>query len=98
MSPPSRSTYRTIVLEEVAEEFVNEQNQVKNSRFEDQWRGVEWILARSPEEGETCGPENPGKFLVYVFTENQYAETRSVSVLYSYDENQVTIYSVRQEA
>ncbi|MCY4184097.1 MAG: hypothetical protein OXC82_13590 [Rhodobacteraceae bacterium] len=44
------TVFREIVLEERAHEFID-QASAQNNRFEDQWRGVEWLLARTPEKG-----------------------------------------------
>lgn len=89
----SWARYRTVVLDSRAEEFVNREQ--KNLRFEDQWNGVEWILARTPDSGLPRLHSSPTNYLLYVFPENLLAETGKLEVLYSYDEDVVTVHAVR---
>ena len=85
--------YRTIFLEPPARKFVEE---VKDAqRFDEQWRGVDWILARKPESGLPRYLKEPTKYLIYVFPANELARTKELWVLYSYDEDAVTIHAVR---
>ena len=88
------SVYRDVALEPQAQTFVD--GAVSDgARFEDQWRGVEWLLARTPEKGTPRYPHEPTKFLIYVFPANQWAKTRELWVLYSYDDDRVTIHLVQ---
>ena len=64
-------------------------------RFEDQWSGVEWHLARKPEKGRPRYREEPEKFLLYIPAANPIAKTRELWVLYSYDQNKVNVHAIR---
>lgn len=85
---------RTVVLDDEAEAFVRAQEH-QGSRFEDQWQGIEWLLARKPEYGSSRFPEEPCSYLVYVFPGDDLASTQELWVLYSYDQNEVVIHSVK---
>ena len=67
-----------------------------NPRFEEQWLGVEWHLARQPERGRPQFPENAEQYLLYVFPPNEWAKLPALWVLYSYDRNEVTIHAVNR--
>ena len=85
---------RTIVLDDKARHFVD-QAEKEHARFEDQWRGAEWLLARSPEKGISRDQHYPMEYLVYVIPENSWAKTRELWILYSYDEDRVIIHRAR---
>lgn len=85
--------YRTVVLDKRAEAFVDKES-LSASRFDDHWRGVEWLLARKPQSGIPRKASDPKKYLVYVFPDNNLAGTKDLWVLYSYNEDQVVIHAV----
>lgn len=66
---------RTIILDKDAEEFVKENETSQDERFEDQWRGVEWFLARKPDQGIPRNPKEPCKYLIYNFSADKLANT-----------------------
>ena len=96
MPPPNQSwtQYRTVVLDSRAQEFIDRDEQ-KAPRSDDQWRGVEWVLARIPESGIPRLSSHPTRYLIYVFPRNELARTKELEVLYSYGENEVRVHSVR---
>lgn len=85
---------RTVVLDPEAEKFVV-RAEAAHPRFEAQWRGVEWLLARSPEIGRPRDPHEPMKYLVHVVPENSLATTHELWILYSYDIDEVTVHRAR---
>lgn len=86
-------TYRTVVLDARAQEFVDS-NSSPGSRFDDQWRGIEWLLCRKPDLGLPRHKNVPTKFLLLVVASNEIANTREVWVLYSYDDNNVIVHAI----
>lgn len=94
MSQQTWPRYRTIVLDASVESFVKSQEQ-EDIRFEEQWMGAEWILARSAEKGVPRFPTEPNKFLLEGISVNDYAETKELWVLYSYDDDQVYVHAAK---
>ena len=88
------AVYRTIVLDEPVRKFVDHESS-KANRFEDQWDGVVWHLARKPEKGLPRYPQNPDKYLLHIFAANPLGSTRELWVLYSYNQNEVQIHAIR---
>jgi hypothetical protein len=86
-------TYRTIIFDKRAESFLGA-NAVPGERFEEQWRGIEWLLSRKPDVGAPRYKSEPTKFLIYVVASNGYANMREVWVLYSFDDSNVTIHAI----
>ena len=82
---------RIIRLEPIVAEFV-EAERLKDGRFVDQWDGIEDILSRTPEIGQAPieGPED--KNLLYHFLKDDLAKTKSIVVIYSYDNEKVMIH------
>jgi len=87
-------TYRTVILDQSVQEFVDEQVQVAN-RFEDQWNGIEWLLARSPHIGLPRDRNNPTTNVLYVVAANETAGTNEVWLLYSYTDSEVAIQGIK---
>ena len=94
MSKQIWSSYRTIVLDGRVEAFVKSKEQ-EDIRFEDQWMGAEWILARSAEKGVPRSPTEPGKYLLEGISVNEYADTKELWILYSYDEDHVYVHAAK---
>lgn len=88
------SIYRDVALDPHAQSFVDEAAE-RIPRFDEQWRGIEWFLARRPEKGTPRYHHEATKYLVYVFPGNRWAKTRELWVLYSYDDDRVIIHLVR---
>lgn len=85
---------RTVVLDPEAEDFVRGA-EAAHPRFEAQWRGADWLLARSPEIGVPRDSREPMKYLVHVVPENSLATTHELWILYSYDADEVTVHRAR---
>lgn len=94
MQKQNWSQYRTIVLEPKAESFVSKQER-ELPRFEEQWQGVEWILARSPDKGIPRLHSEPDKFLLEGISANDAAGTQELWILYSYDKDCVYVHDVK---
>lgn len=88
---------REVVLEEAVSVFHDDAISL-NLRFEDQWRGVEWLLSRTPEKGVPRFSCEPRRDLLRSFPRNHFARTEALSVLYSYDDSQVIIHGAHFEA
>lgn len=87
-------TYRTVVLDSIAQSVVDA-NTIPGNRFEDAWRGIEWLVCRRPDVGIPKDASRPTEFLVLVVAGSAAAGTKEVWILYSYDIAQVTIHGVR---
>ena len=85
---------RSVVLDDTVREFVD-RAQEAHARFENQWRGVEWRLARTPEKETPRRPHDPTKYLICVIPEKELATTHELWLLYSYDEDEVVIHWAR---
>ena len=83
---------RSIVLDDDAQEFVDSTPSDQN-RFGDQWEGLEWLLAHTPEVGKPRSSKQPTEFLLLPILKSEMADTRDIVILYSYDDNTVTIHS-----
>ena len=84
---------REVILDDSAQKSYDTARSA-NSRFEDQWLGVEWLLSRTPDKGTPRFRNNPQEYLIYVFPGDQIAETRELWVLYSYDSSQVEVHAL----
>lgn len=87
-------TYRTVILDPTAQAFVDS-NAKPGNRFDDQWRGTEWLICRKPEIGLPRDKQSPGKFVVLVVAKNDLAGTRELWVLYSYGDTEVTVHAIK---
>lgn len=85
--------YRTVVLDDRAQQEVDRERHL-TARFDDQWRGIEWKLSHAPGEGSPRVAENTTQDLVYVYPANAVVGTRAIAVLYSYNEDTVTVHAV----
>jgi hypothetical protein len=90
---PSWPTYRTVVLDERAQSFIDA-NSDPGNRFDEQWRGIEWLVCRKPERGLPRHAKEPTKFLLLVVAGNDLAGTKDVWALYSYDDASVFVHAV----
>lgn len=79
------SFYRTFVLSEQARQEVD-RAVAASPHIEEELRGVEWILVRSPEKGDQVAPD------VYLYV-NRKAITGSslFTILYIYDDVQIEV-------
>lgn len=87
-------TYRTVILDPPAQEFVDAQA-VPGTRVDEQWRGAEWLLCRKPDIGLPRHKQAPLDYLVRVVAGNEIAQTKDLWVLYSYNDDTVTIHAMR---
>ena len=94
MAERTWATYRTVVLDPRAEKFVAELGPNGN-RFTEQWDGIEWLLARTPEIGVSRHSDQPSSFLLLAVGANEIAKTKDIWVLYSYSDGEVTIHDAR---
>ncbi len=83
--PPFR---RTWILEHHAQESLDAACH-ENPKVEDEIRGVEWMLVRSPELGTQVAPD------VYLYVNRRATLFASlITVLYSYTEAEVTVLRI----
>lgn len=82
---------RIVVLDDPVLAFVD-RSQGRYRLFEDHWRGIEWRLARAPENGTPRDYLDPTNHLVDVIPANPKAGTDKVWLLYSYTEDQTFIH------
>lgn len=83
---------RTIVLEDAAEKAADAASS-KYQRFDHVFFGLQWLLARKPEQGIELRVEGLGT-RIYVAGSDPLAQTPVVWVRYSYDDNEVIIYDI----
>lgn len=85
---------RSIVEEEEAEKALDRCRR-KYARFEDFWLAWTWRLARGPEIGALkLSGTNPAMYLIKPQDLSFFGLPAAFSILYSFDEQYVTIYSV----
>ena len=85
-------TYRTIRLEDEAALAVDKQKG-EDSRFEETYSALEWLLARNPEQGilfEDGGGDN----VRVCFHASAWAETQGILAVFAYTENEVIVYGI----
>ena len=89
------SIYRSIVLEPAAQEAADSFSGSLH-RFDEAWQALEWFLARKPGAGhfKTIGTVT---YYLYVQASDELAKTPDITVIYSFDEDQVVVYAVRAE-
>jgi hypothetical protein len=79
---------RTWILDPHAQTTVDEAVS-EHPRIEEEMRGVEWVLIRSPEKGDQVGPD------VYLYINIRRRRNASlITVLYTYDEDEVNVLRV----
>ena len=64
-------------------------------RFQEAYRGLQWLLARNPEIGQPLNRTfdgTPG--YIYVSDSIHYAGTPRIRIIYTYDANVVTVYGI----
>lgn len=82
-------TLRTIRYENEASRWIDCHSSSSN-RIGEAITGLEWVLARNPEIGERLNSEH----WVYVQSEDKYARTPELWVVYAFDEDQVQIFGI----
>ena len=89
-----RPPLRTVILDPEAEAFVRREE--SSYRFRDQWEGIEWHLAHKPDRGLPRFPDEPTKNLIDIFPSNPLANLTGLWVLYSYDDETVTVHAAER--
>ena len=85
---------RTIVYDDAAQSEI-ERFTDPHDRFHDQLMAIDWLLCRTPHIGRPRYKEDSNNFLVYVVKKDTLANTSEVWILYSYDDNTVTIHGLK---
>ena len=88
------STYRTIIEEPAAKLSVDRLSKL-HERFEDQWEGFTWLVAREPEAismHKRVG--NTVYRLAHRSGDKDYGLV-DIAVVYTFDDETVTIYDVQ---
>lgn len=88
--------YREVVLDGNTADVVDEATS-EHARFDEAWRGLEWLLARTPDVGSKA-TINDVEWWLYVEQSDPIAKTPEIWVLYTADENQVRIKGLRVTA
>ena len=86
-------THRTIVYDKRAQEVLD-QSTDPHDRLHEQIMGVDWLLARTPNIGVPAQKETPTEFLLLVLAGDPLAGTKEVWLLYSYDDETVTVHGL----
>ena len=87
------SGYREIQYEALAQSVVNGFTN-PHDRFQDQLLGIEWLLCRTPSIGRPKSKDSPQTHLIGVWKGSERSGTFDVWVLYSYDDDCVTIHGI----
>ena len=87
-------THRTITYDKAAQ-LVLDQFKDPHDRFHDQLMGIEWLLARTPNIGVSAQKDEPTRHVLYVSKGDDLAKTKDVWLLYSYDEEAVTVHGFK---
>jgi hypothetical protein len=66
--------------------------------FEDAWRALTWLLARSPEKLSVLSKIINGvTYHLYTQGSDEWAQSPSITILYSFDDQFVTLYGITAE-
>ena len=85
---------RTVRLEGAASDFIDSCIE-HNPRFEGHWRGIEWLLARTPDKfGLARIAADPLRYRLMVSGGIPSLRIRDVFVLYSFNDEVVTVHDV----
>ena len=88
------SGYREIHYEASAQQVVDGFT-APNDRFQEQLMGIEWLLCRTPNIGRPKSKDVPNANLIGVWKGSARSGTFDVWVLYSYDDDCVTIHGMK---
>lgn len=86
------SLLRTVILDSFAQQFVD-RTDANQYRFSDQWDGLVWLLSKTPEIGKPKSGSKPNEHLLLHVLPSEMAGTKSLAVLYSFDDECVTIHA-----
>ena len=84
-------TNRTISYEPAAQVVLDSFSN-PHDRFQDQLMGLEWLLSRTPQVGVPATSDEKERFLLLVSKGDEAAGLGDIWILYSYDENVVTVH------
>lgn len=87
-------THRTIAYEKPAQDVLDGFTD-PHDRFHDQIMGIEWLLARAPNVGVPAQKDDPTHFLLLVTKGDTLAKTKDIWLLYSYNDESVTVHAVK---
>jgi len=90
----TRSLARTIVEESSVVEMI-ESERVNYSRLEELFEGLKWRLARDAENGVRFASSNGVDYLLIKTPNWAINGVPVITALYSYDDDQVVIYSIK---
>lgn len=88
------TAYRDIRYDAPAQDVVDSFTD-PNDRFQDQLMGIEWLLCRTPGIGRPKQKDEPENNLLAVWKGNSSIGTFDVWVLYSYDDDCVTVHGIK---
>lgn len=83
---------RSIVLQPGVDQVIDDYT-ASIPRFDEAYRGMEWLLARNPMRGMTKS-EGGIEWRVYVQEQDTIAKTPRIWVLFTVSENEVVIYGI----
>lgn len=87
---------RTIVEETAASQAADSFSD-KFTRFDEAWEGLKWLLSRNPEIGYRQTTSKNGHstgFRLHIQASDEFAKTPEIWVVYTFDDNEVTIYEI----
>lgn len=90
------TAYREIHYEALAQ-AVLEKFEDPHDRFHDQLMGIEWLLCRTPSIGRPKSKDSPEAELLAVWKGNVHIGTNDVWLLYSFDDESVTVHGIKVE-
>lgn len=92
--PTTWVRFRTVVYDGIAQTTLDRQIAL-GDRTNEQMDGLEWLLSRTPEIGTPRQREKLNEHLLFVSRGDTVARTHDVWLLYSYDDQQVTIHGLK---
>lgn len=85
---------RTIVEDDVVTQEIDTASRTVG-RFQEAYRGLQWLLARNPEIGHPLNRTIEGlPVYIYVADSIHHAGTPRIRVVYTYDTDVVTIHGI----
>lgn len=92
---PFRVPARTVILND-APQAAHDAAQEQFGRFEDAYRGLEWLLARTPEVGHHVNLKTSHTVVnLYVQSSGNVHGVPTIEVAYTFDDNEVVILGLK---